>query len=167
MSKSLTLVGRPAPPFALKAVATGRSFRPGDHGGKPVLLLFANHATGRAAQTIVETVRRHYPHYTQLPIALVIDARIVPRLFRGVAEGQMEREYREVAAQVPSGFDPADHLILLPDWPGEVVRAYGIADLSDAICVVLIAPDGIVAAQYQGPEPAGHALRMVRDLLNT
>ena len=59
----------------------------------------------------------------------MIDARVVPRLFRGTAEGMMEREYREAAAAMPKGYDPAEHLILLPDWKGEVVRAYGVDHL--------------------------------------
>lgn len=165
MSKETSLLGRPAPPFSIKAIASGRSFRLGEHLGKPVLLLFANHVTGRGAQEIVEHVRRHYSRFAQLPIALIIDARIVPRLLRGVAQGQMEKEYREAAAQVPSGFDPADHLILLPDWGGEIVRAYHVTNLGQAIAVVLVGPDGSVVAQYQGADPAPTALTMVREVL--
>lgn len=166
MSKPTSLAGQAAPPFAMKAVATGRTFSPADHKGKPVLLLFANHNTGRATQGIVETVRRRYPHYARLPIALVIDARIVPRLFRGVAEGQMEKEYRETAAQVPTGFDPADHLILLPDWKGEVAKAYHAGDLDHHVKLVVIGADGRVQAEYQGPEPGERALELLGPLLD-
>lgn len=159
------LIGQPAPPFALKAIASGRIFRPADYGERAVLLIFANHNTGRSAQTVVERLRRRYPHFEQLAIALVIDARIVPRLFRGTAEGRMEKEYREVATAIPKGFDPADHLILLPDWSGEITRAYHANDLNHHVHLVLIGPDGVVRADYHGPEPAARAVELMQLLM--
>jgi hypothetical protein len=161
MTTPSTLVGQPAPSFALKAVATGRVFSPAGYLGRVVLLLFGDHNTGRSAQTVVEHVRRRYPHVTQLAIALVIDARIVPRFARGMAESMMEREYRQAAAQIPSGFDPAEHLILLPDWKGDVLRAYGLANLDHDLYAVAIGADGLVKATYHGPDMAGRALALV------
>ena len=157
--------GQAAPPFSLKAVATGRIFRPADYRGRAVLLIFADHNTGRSAQAVVERLRRRYSQFELLAIALVIDARIVPRLFRGTAEGRMEKEYRETAAAIPSGYDPADHLILLPDWNGEVTRAYRAGDLGRAIHLFLIGPDGLISGEYHGPDPAARALEMVQALL--
>lgn len=157
--------GQPAPAFSLKAIASGRVFRPADHLGRALLLVFVDHNTGRAAQAIVETLRRRYPDHRQLAIALVVDARVVPRLLRGVAEGIMESSYREAAAAVPAGFDAADHLILLPDWSGDVVRAYRIGNVSREIALVLIGPDGIVQAGYHGPDPASRALGLAQSVL--
>jgi peroxiredoxin len=157
--------GQPAPAFNLKAIGSGRIFRPADYRDRPVLLIFADHNTGRSAQAVVERVRRRFPRFEQLAIALVIDARIVPRLLRGMAEGQMEKEYRQAAAAIPSGYDPADHLILLPDWNGEITRAYGAADLGRHIHLFLIGLDGVVKGEYHGPDPAARALEMAQALL--
>lgn len=157
--------GHPAPAFSLTAVGSGRAFRPADHAGRPLLLLFVDHHTGRASQSIVETVRRRYPDHQQLTIAVVVDAHIVPRLLRGVAEGIMEGAYREVSAAMPDGYDAADHLILLPDWSGDVVRAYGVGSVSREIALVLIGPEGQVQAHYHGPNPAARALAMVQTLM--
>ena len=77
----------------------------------------------------------------------------------------MEKEYRQAAAAIPSGYDPADHLILLPDWNGEVTRAYRAADLGQAVHLFLIGPDGLTRGQYHGPDPAARALEMVQALL--
>jgi len=159
-------VGRPAPPFALKAVGSGRVFSPSDYRGRVVLLLFADHSTGRSAQAVVERLRRHYPRFDQLVVALVIDARIVPRLFRGTAEGMMEKEYREAAALIPSGYDPAEHLILLPDWKGDVTRAYGATGLGRHLHLALIGLDGVVSAEYHGPDTADTALALAASLLD-
>mgnify|MGYP000872951219 FL=1 len=149
----------------MKAVASGRVFQPADYLGRPVLLVFVDHNTGRAAQEIVVGLRRRYPNFARLAIALVVDARVVPRLVRGVAEGMMAAAYREVSAQIPAGHDPADHLILLPDWSGDVVLAYGVCDLSKQVALALIGPDGRVAANYHGPNPAQAALELVHPLL--
>jgi peroxiredoxin len=158
--------GQPAPTFSLTAVGSGRVFQPADHLGRPLLLLFVDHNTGRASQPIVETLRRRYADHRQLAIAVVVDVRIVPRLLRGMAEGMMESSYREVAAALPDGYDAADHLILLPDWSGDVVRAYGVGNVSREIALVFIGPDGQVRAGYHGPNPAAQALEMARALLD-
>ena len=159
------LVGQPAPPFALQAIASGRIFRPADYRDRAVLLIFGNHLTGRGAQAVVERLRPRYPRFEQLAIAVVVDAHIVPRLFRGAVEGLMEKEYREVATLIPPGFDPADHLILLPDWSSEVTRAYHAGDLNHHVHLVLIGPDGVVRADYHGPEPAAKAVELMQLLM--
>ena len=157
--------GQPAPAFALKAVASGRVFRPADYIGRLALLIFVDHNTGRSAEEVVVAIRRQYPQFEQLAIAMVVDARIVPRLMRGIAEGMMAAGYREAAQKIPAGFDAANHLILLPDWSGEVVRAYRVGDVSKEIALVLIGPDGRVAASHHGPNPAQTALELVRPFL--
>jgi len=162
MVKGASLVGQPAPPFTLKAVAIGRTFSPANYRGRIVLLLFADQHTGRSTQPVVELLRRAYPRFEQLAIALVIDARAVPRLFRSAAEGMMEREFRESAAQIPKGYDPAEHLILLPDWKGEVMRAYGVGDVSRHIHAICIGPEGVVRSEYHGPDAAKGSLELVR-----
>jgi hypothetical protein len=159
------LIGQPAPPFALKAIATGRLFRPADYRDRAVLLIFANHLTGRSTQTVVERLRRRYPQFEQLAIAVVVDARIVPRLLRGTVERLMEKEYHQAASAIPTGFDPADHLILLPDWGGEVMRAYPLGDLNLHVHLVLIGPGGLVYADYHGPETAARAVELMQLLM--
>ncbi len=158
----VSVIGQPAPSFALKAVAIGRPFSPADYRGRIVLLLFADQHTGRSTQAVVERVRRVYPRAEQVIIALVIDARAVPRLFRGAAEGMMEREFRAAAATIPKEYNPAEHLILLPDWKGEVVRAYGVGNVSHHVHAICIGPDGIVSGEHHGPGAADGALALVR-----
>lgn len=167
MTPTTPLKGRPAPHFVLKAIASGRIFNLAGHAGRPVLLLFVDHHTARATREVVISLRQRYPDFDQLPVALVVDLRIIPAPLRGTAERFMESAYRQAATEVPGGFDPADHLILLPDWNGDVVGAYGIGNVSRHMQLVLIGPDGIVRATYHGPEPARHALKLVGPLLST
>lgn len=152
----------PAPVFTLKAIASGRIFRLDQHLGRPVLLLFVDHNTGRKTREPVITIRQQYPDFTEVPIAIIVDLHVIPKLFQGTAERFMESAYHTAAAEVPSGFDPADHLVLLPDWRGQVPRAYGIGDVSKQICLVMVNSDGTIHDKYQGPKLAERALAFLK-----
>lgn len=109
------------------------------------------------------SVRRSIPDAEQLPIALIVDLRVVPRLLRGTAERFMEGAYKEAASEVPDGYDPADHLILLPDWTGAVFRAYGVGDVSRYPYLILVSPEGRIAAAFQGADSASAAVASARN----
>lgn len=148
----------PAPPINLKAIASGRVFRLEEHRGRPVILLFADHNTGHNTRDVVIPIRRQYPDFAEVPIATIVDLHVVPKLFQRMAEQFMESAYRKAAAEVPPGYDPADHLVLLPDWSGTITRAYGIGDVSKQIYLVAVDPKGIIGDMYQGSHPAEKAL---------
>jgi len=160
----MTIAGH-APLFSLSAVSSGRVFRLIDYRGRPVLLLFVDHNTGRSTREVVIAVRRRYPNFTALPIAIVVDLRIVPRLLRKTAERIMETAYRSAADDVPAGFDPSEHLILLPDWTGEIATAYHAGDVSRYMHLVAVAPDGMIHDTYQGSSPAQQAVNMLAPLM--
>lgn len=107
-------------------------------------------------------VRRSIPDAEQLPLALIVDLRVVPRLLRGTAERFMEGAYKEAASEVPDGYDPADHLILLPDWTGAVFGAYGVGDVSRFPHLVLVSPEGRIVASVQGADSVSAVLAAVR-----
>lgn len=151
-------LNQPAPRFTLKTIASKRTIRLSDYGGRPVVLLFVDPNTGRATREVVVAIRRRIPDFAQLPILTVVDLHIVPKLLRGTAERFMESAYRSAAAEVPSVYDPADHLMLLPDWTGELARAYGVTNVSREIFLFIISPDGVIDRSYQGPSPAVKAI---------
>ncbi len=155
----------PAPPLKFNAIASGRTFNLRDYIGRPVILLFADYNTGRATRDVVIGIRRHYPDFTRLPIAIIVDLHVVPKIFRGTAERVMENAYRDAATEVPDNFDAADHLILLPDWTGEIVRAYNIGDVSKLIHLVAVSPESTIHASYQGPNLLPVALKFIDELL--
>jgi hypothetical protein len=160
---SSNLIDFPAPRFELKAIASGRTFRLQDYYGKPVVLLFVDYNTGRSTREVVISLRRIYPEFNKVPIALIVDLRIVPKLFRGTATRVMESAYKQAATEIPASEDPGDHLILLPDWTGDVFKAYQVGDVSRNIYVVLVGINGRVAAVYQGQNPT----QTVHDWLNS
>lgn len=165
MKTAYSLIGKPAPFFSLKAIASGRNFRLADFKGKPILLLFVDYNTGRSTREVVISLRQEYPDFGRLPIALVVDLRIVPRLLRNTATHFMEIAYKQAAGEVPAGYDPADHLILLPDWSGEVFSAYQVGQVDKQIKLVIIDPDGVIKGSYQGPDTIRVALDLVRPFM--
>lgn len=160
-----TLIGKPAPQFSLNAIASGRAFRLADYKGKPVLLLFVDYNTGRSTREVVISLRQKYPEFERLPIALLVDLRVVPRLLRGTAARFMETAYKQAAGEVPAGYDPADHLILLPDWSGNVFDAYHVGQVNQQMQLVVIGPDGDIQSAYQGPDSVRAAQDLVRPFM--
>lgn len=157
-------VGDPAPLFMMKAVATERTFRLADLRGRPVLLVFVNQNTARTPQEIVPAIRRRYPDVERLAIAVVVDLRIVPGLLQGAVKRIMEGAFHEAAREIPTPYDPADHLILLPDWKGQVTAAYGATDSGAHPILILIDQTGAVHATHRGPHAAQGALEMISRL---
>ncbi len=151
-------IGAPAPRFTLDALGSGRTFKLAALRGRNVLLLFVDRHTARAARDLVEIVRRRYPDHEWLTIAMVIDLNHVPKMLRGAAQHFIESSYTEAAALIPAPYDPADHLIMLPDWTGQLFQGYHIANASQSIAAVLVDTDGHVAEIYQGPDLTEHLM---------
>ncbi|MFO7663507.1 MAG: hypothetical protein R6X18_13060 [Chloroflexota bacterium] len=135
--------------------------------GKPVLLLFVDYNTGRSTQEVVKALRRVYPDHNKVPIALVVDLRSVPKLLRGTAARVMEAAYKHAATEIPSAEDPADHLILLPDWSGNVFKGYQVGNVNKDLYLILIGANGRIAAVYQGQNPTQAALDWLNSIFKS
>lgn len=142
--------GSPANTFKLTAVATGRVFNLADFRARYVLLLFVAPTNARSSREAVIKVRKTYPNFDQVPIAVVVNLRSVPGILRGTVERIMESAFREAAAEIPPGFDPADHLILLPDWEGTVTKAYRAEKSDRDIHMILVDPKGDIDMSLSG-----------------
>lgn len=165
MASDFLAAGTPAPPFTLTAVASNRKISPQIYTGIPLMINFLNYRTSTAVRRVVIDTRRHYPDHNRLAIINLIDLHIVPRLMRGVATTFMENAYRQAATEIPAPYDPADHLLLLPDWTGEIHKAYRVPDVSNHIAVVIVDRAGKIHGSYHGPQPQQTALELLESLL--
>lgn len=129
------------------------------------MLLFADYSTATVARQTLEAVRRQFPDHNQLAIAIVIDLLMVPRFLHGAAERFIEGAYRDAAKEIPEGYDPADHLIMLPDWSHKIATGYGIDNVGQYPAVVLIDPQGQIAAAFQVPDAARATVGLLREKL--
>lgn len=159
--------GTPAPPFTLTAVASERQVRLAERSGTPLLLVFVDRHSRDAAPELVKGIRLRYDDHRALPVANVLDLQVVPRLLRGTVKGMMTAALQQARTQIPEPYDPDDHLILLPDWKGEVHQAYRVPDVSEQPALVMIDGHGRIHSNYHGRQPLGAALAAVAQVLNT
>ena len=158
-------VGEKAPSIVATAVGSKRPFRLRDYAGTPILLSFVDYKTQTVVRDLNRTLRGRYPEHTDVTAVTLIEAHKIPRLMRGMVRGIMDSAYREAAKEVPAERDPADYLILLPDWTNEIFEAYRIPDVGQYAAVVLIDGEGRIAASYHGPETVAQAMTRVSALL--
>lgn len=155
-------IGTQAPHLDLEAIATGRRFILSEYRDRTVLLIFVYAYEARSTRDVVITVRRQFPDYNHLPIAIVINLSVVPRLLRGTVTGFMKAAYQEAAADIPSEYNPADHLILLPDWTGAITRNYGINHSVSALHLVVIDAEQKIGGAFYGKGATERVIDIIR-----
>ena len=122
------LVGRPAPPFALKAVGTGEMLDIEKLRGKPVVLNFWATWCG--------------PCYEEHP-TLVANARSLPGVqFVGVVFNDDEDKIMRFLAERGTAYPT------LLDANGKTAIAYGVGGVPETF---FINPEGKIMAKFEGP----------------
>lgn len=137
------------PTIKLTAIASGRRFVL-DRLGVPIVLTFLWVDTQYLSEKINQVLREKYPEASQVLVANVASLRGVPGIFRGLAENEMKKAYKEAAEKIPNGRDPADYIIILPDWKSECARALGLKDISSNPAVAVIDSNGGIVGVHQG-----------------
>jgi cytochrome c biogenesis protein CcmG/thiol:disulfide interchange protein DsbE len=122
------LIGKPAPPFALKAVGTGETIDLESLRGKPVILNFWATWCG--------------PCYDEHP-TLVANARNLPNVqFVGVVFNDDEDKIQRFLAQRGAAYPT------LLDANGKTAIAYGVGGVPETY---FINPAGTIVAKFAGP----------------
>ena len=146
-----------APAITLKAVVSGRKIVLNDVS-VPTLALLFDQATSTTLDPVIGPVRERWPEASQLQIANVVDGRKFPRIIRKVAETMMSSSYHSNAKEMPAGHDPADYILILPDWNASVMKALGIESVSERLALAVIAPGGSLIGTYQGEDAPAQAM---------
>lgn len=160
-------IGATAPEIDLQAVASGRRFDLLEFRGRHVLLIFVSAYEARSTREVVIAIRQQFPDFQQLPIAIVINLRPVPRLLRRTVNNFMEAAYREASIDVPPGFNPVDHLILLPDWTGTTTNIFGINHSEAKMYLVFVGPDGKITESFHGHDATDRAIDYLSNLFDS
>ncbi len=122
------LIGKPAPPFALKAVGSGETIDLQSLRGKPVILNFWATWCG--------------PCYEEHP-TLVANARALPNVqFVGVVFNDEENKIMRFLAERGTAYPT------LLDANGKTAIAYGVGGVPETY---FINPAGTIVAKYAGP----------------
>lgn len=130
-----------------------------------MVLLFHNQDGAAAAKTLQETLRAEFPLANELLIAGVVDMQASPSFLRRVAELAMGTAYRDAARQLPAGVDPAEYVVILPDWTGRVYAGFGIADGGRAPVAFLVDHEWRNHGPFREPGLAQETLAAARRVL--
>jgi hypothetical protein len=139
--------------MTLKAAGSGREVTL-NAIGRPAVLLFHTQETAEQAAQVNLAVRQveDYADPSQLLIANVVDLHAVPKLFRGFAENAMRDSYKQAASALPREANPADHVLILPDWDGNVTKSVGLKDVNKDAGVAVLDADGHIVGVSQGKD---------------
>lgn len=154
-----------APHFALKTVRTERVVGIPASLPNVLVLLFQDQNTVAAARNVNQTLRRAYPDGDDLIVASLVNMSGVPRIMRKLADTVLNRAYDEAAKEIPAGYDPADYIVLLPDWDGGVFRQFAVPDVSQQALLIVIDHTGQVVLRKQGGDLARAALKELEKLI--
>lgn len=155
-------VNQPAPPFALTAIGSGREVSLQANENRPLVLIFQTQNTAGAAGAVNQAIRSRLPLASQVTVANVVALGSVPALFQPLIGKLLKRAYRQASATLPDGLDPADYVMIAPDWTGQVTKSFAVHGLDKAAAVVVIDRAGKVQGAYQGPQIADATVDTLR-----
>ena len=104
-----------------------------------------------AAKEVAKAVRSRSLDPKDPIIASIVDLRAMGGIWRKVAEAQIKSSYAKLAEKVPAGHDPADHILICPDWDGAVCLALGAVNADREPLAVVVGPNGLVKQTVTGP----------------
>ncbi len=162
MPESLYPTQQPAPDVSLEAVESGRVINPSQPDARFLVLVFQSQKTARAMSQIQDAVREQFPRAEEVRIASVVDLRGVPRMFRGMAQSALKKAYAHASEHLPDGWNPADYIVILPDWTGTFFTAFGVENAEEHAATVVVGEDGMVLGARQGPDLAPFVLNLLR-----
>lgn len=68
---------------------------------------------------------------------------------------------RAIREELPPEADPAEYVIICPDWGGLVSRKYHARKTGRAAAIVVVDEDSNIAGSYQGERPVEAVLGML------
>ena len=145
--------GERAPHFGLLAAGSARRVSLRGAAGRKVVLIFHLQGTAPTAREINRAVRARFPDPQEVLVASVIDLSIVPPVYWMTVGLVLSSAYEQAAGEVPEGVDPAEYVVILPDWGGRVSRLYGVKNTGRAAAIVVVDEGSNVALSYQGERP--------------
>jgi hypothetical protein len=144
--------GSPLPPFSTVAAVSGRTVDNASLKGKRAVLVVHSSKSTDAAKEASKAVRAHH-RPSEVFSASLVDLRAFGGLWKKVAEAQVKQNYEKLAAKVKeanSAEDPADWVVICPDWDGSVCKALGVDDPDNAPQAIVVAADGKVKGVAAG-----------------
>ena len=135
------------------AAGSGRRIRLREQTGRKVVLIFHLQGTAPTARAINRAVRERFPDPGDVLVASVIDLSIVPPVYWMTVGLVLGSAYDQATRELPPDVDPADYLVILPDWGGRASRDYGVRNTGRAAAIAVVDENSEIALSYQGEKP--------------
>lgn len=158
-----------APDFTLQHIA-GRNVSLSEFKGRTTVLVFSGRDSVDQARQIAQSIRARHDLYA-LPMASILDLHGVPRMFHGMAKGQVQSGYDELVQRATSALaaagkqmpaDPSQAVIMLPDWDGAVTKSFGLQAVDKQAVAVLIDANGYILGYGAGAQAGDQVLALLR-----
>lgn len=149
-----------APAISLTAIVSKRKLAFNDVPVPTLLVLVAQETAG-LVDPIFAAVREKYPLASQVQIATIVDTHKFPAILKKFAEGLMKSRYNESAKNMEPGKEPAEYLLIVPDWKAAASKALGLTDTSEHLAIAVLAPGGKLIGTDQSADTAAAALALL------
>jgi hypothetical protein len=120
----------------------------------PTVVICLAQETEKDAATVEDAVRQRFPKAREVLVVDVIDLRSVPGMFRKIAEGMLASEHKKAVEALADGLDAQDHVVMLPDWQGDVAKSLNLPEPSKTVCGAVLSADGDVIGTWEGTNAA-------------
>lgn len=150
---ALPAPGSPVPPFAIAAAVSGREVSPATLAGRRAVLVVHGSKSTDAAKEASKAIRAHHKP-NEVFSASIVDLHSFGGMWKRVAEAQVKQNYEKLAAKVKEanpGDDPADWVVICPDWDASVCKALGVENPDESPAALVIGADGKVLGVAKGP----------------
>ncbi len=144
-----------APDFTLDHVL-GHSVSLSDFRGRTVVIVFGGKDSAPQVKQGIDTIRRSKGP-DELTVIGISDLQDAPRAARIIVKSQLKKALEEAVADESAhleaaGKPPAEpkDVIMLMDWKGEAVGAYGLSDVGQEAVAVVIDGDGRILGSGTG-----------------
>ncbi len=159
-----------APDFTLDHLH-GHSVSLSDFRGRRVALVFGGKESAPQISAGMKVIRGSLDP-DELPVIGVSDLQNAPRAARIIVKSQLKKAFEEAlqdeaqalaAAGKPPRAEPQKDVIMLLDWKGEAVNAYGLDSVENEAVGILVDGDGKIlgsaSGEQLGPEMLALAAR--------
>lgn len=150
-----------APQFEARAAGSSMLLTLNSFSGRKAVLMFHGSSGAGEAVRVNRLLRRAGYTARELVIASIVDLSAVPLFARAAVEGYLFGSYRMASAELPEGADPAEYVIILPDWKADIMAAFG-ASRTAVLDAFLVDETTIIEGRYQLRELPGSLLEALQ-----
>jgi hypothetical protein len=163
-TRTIDVAGCTLPSTTLTAAGSERDFKM-TALPSPALFIFHGESNTDVVAEANTAVRAHYPLASQLLMASIVDLHHIPRLFRSMAQSALKKAYERSAQLIPDELDPAQYVVILPDWDGAVTKVIGFEAVGESAGIAVVDEAGNLHGAFQGEGAAEAALTCLKRMM--